>query len=159
MSIEKLNKHGKLLNIFLPVLIGLFLLFLFYKVYLLFNPLDPYKDGDGALFFDGVLIYILLPFTSVILFLLQRFIVLPLWNKLISSFSNVFLASISVCMILSISLGILIGYLFWAKQFGLSDLYFSILITTCIVMAYNIINIFTLYFINKSQISRLKSHI
>jgi hypothetical protein len=153
------SKHKKIiLQIFLPVLAGLLIPFLCYQIDLWLNPLDPIRNGDGAMFLASVFNYFLLPVILIILILIQVIFILPFWIKFSSIFRNILLRSIIISVVFALLTGFLLGYLFWVKQFGMHDLFISTLISSCIMLVYFIGNVTTLYFLDKSYTSVTKSH-
>jgi hypothetical protein len=165
MSIEKPRQSfGKrLAKLFLPVLIGVNVPFLCIQIDSLLNPIDIDKAGNFAMEGSQAFDYIVVPVVFLILLLVQGLIILPRWNRMCLKYRRVLLSSLGMGIIFSVILGALLGYLVWANQPGLNNkqidmdsLTNSGLLMSGFVVVYSILNIITLYLLDRSYIKHLK---
>jgi hypothetical protein len=165
MHIEKPRQSfGKrLAKLFLPVLIGLNVPFLCIEIDSLLNPIDLDKAGKFAMEGSQAFDYILVPVAFLILLLVQGLIIIPAWNRICWKYRRVLLSSLGIGIIFSVILGALLGYLVWANQSALNNnqtnldnLINSGLLMSAFVIAYSILNIITLYLLDRSYIKHLK---
>jgi hypothetical protein len=151
-------------KLFLPVLVGIHIPFLYIQTDSLLNPIDMDKAGKGAMdglwFFD----YVFFPAGLVILLIIQWLIIVPLWNRMCVRARRVLLSSLSIGILLSTLTGALMGYLIWINKLGpnnnqpgLYDLINPVLLMSGFVVVYCILNTLTLYFLDRSYIRNLKS--
>ncbi|HAL82661.1 MAG TPA: hypothetical protein DCO83_10830 [Mucilaginibacter sp.] len=151
-------------KLFLPVLIGLHLPFLYIQTDSLLNPIELDKAGKGAMdglwFFD----YVFFPGLLVILLIPQWLIIVPVWNRMCLRARRVLLSSLSIGILLSILTGALLGYLVWINKLGpnnnqpgLNELINPVLLMSGFVVVYCILNTLTLYFLDRSFIRHIKS--
>lgn len=165
MSIAKPRQSfGKrLAKLFLPVLIGLNVPFLCIQIDTVLNPIDIDKAGKGAIEGSQAFDYIVVPLVFLILLLVQGIIIVPKWNRICLKYRRVFLSSLAIGLTFSVILGALLGYLVWKNQPSLknnqADLYnfiHSALLMGGLVIVYSILNIITLYLLDRSYIKHLK---
>jgi hypothetical protein len=145
-------------KIFLPVLIGLNVPFLGIEIDSLANPIDLDKAGKGAMLGSQLFDYLLLPGLFFILLIVQWLFILPMWNRMVTKYRRVFLSSLSIGIIISVLIGALLGYLVCANQLDQDKLINSIIIMNGFVIVYCILNIITLYLLDRSYIKYLKPH-
>jgi hypothetical protein len=150
-------------KLFLPVLIGLNVPFLCIQIDSLLNPIDIDKAGKFAIEGSQTFDYVIVPAVFFILLLVQGLIILPLWNRMCLKYRRVLLSSLAIGIIFSVILGALLGYLIWANQPGLNNkridtdsLINSGLLMSAFVLVYSILNIITLYLLDRAYIKHLK---
>jgi len=160
MRIEapKQSAGKRIAKVFLPVLIGLNVPFLGIEIDSLMNPIDLDKAGKGAMLGSQVFDYLLLPALFFILLIVQWLFILPMWNRMVLKYRKVLLSSLCIGIIISILIGALLGYLVCANQLDQDKLINSILTMSGFVIVYCILNIITLYLLDKSYIKYLKPH-
>lgn len=134
----------KFAKIFLPVLAGLFVLFIASEIQRYSRPLNESQAEIDIWSFVGPILFILFS-------LIQWVIVLPIWNKTILKFHNILLSVIGIVLVFCMLSGLIVGYFFWQKQLGLHDLLMSTLIMTGIQQLYWVANILTLYYIDNTK--------
>jgi len=150
-------------KIFLPVLIALNVPLLCIQLDSLLNPLDLSKAGKWAMSGSQAFDYIIVPVMLVILFIVQWLILVPVWNRFLK-FRRVFLSSLFIGILISLLIGAGLGYATWTNQLGPSinhaDVYELVnlsLLNSSFVVAYCVLNIVTLYLLDRSYIKQLKS--
>jgi hypothetical protein len=151
-------------KIFLPVLIAMNVPLLLIELDSLVNPIDLDKAGKWAMTGSWAFDYVIVPLTAIVLFIVQWSIFLPIWNRLFIKFRRVLLSSLFFGLLLSTLTGALLGYLTWTNQLrqgsgqaNVDELLNSVLLMSSFVAAYCVLNIFTLYFLDRSYIRQLKS--
>jgi hypothetical protein len=148
----------RLAKVFLPVLIALNVPFVYIQIDSLLNPVDLNSAAKGAMLGYWVFDYVLIPVGLVILFVIQRVIIIPIWNRQLIKSRYVLLSSLCIGIILSNLFGALGGYLVWVGQPGAADLINSVLLMSCFAVIYCLINTITLYLLDRSYIKSLKPH-
>lgn len=165
MAIEKPRQSfGKrLAKLFLPALIGLNVPFLCIQINSLLNPIDLDKAGRGAIEGSWAFDYILVPVLFFILLIVQGFIIVPAWNRICLKYRRVLLSSLGIGIIFSVILAALLGYLVSANQSNLNNNHTKLdnfinsgLLMGAFVFVYSILNIITLYLLDRSYIKYLK---
>jgi len=148
---------------FLPVLIAFNVPFLFVLIDSLLNPIDLVKTGKWAMTGSQAFDYIIVPAVLVILFVVQWLIILPIWNRRFLKFRRVLLSSLFIGILFSVLIGALLGYSIWTNQLGqninqsdVNELINSILLMSSFVTGYCILNIITLYLLDRSGIKSQK---
>jgi len=149
-------------KIFLPVLIALNVPLLCIQVDSLLNPIDLSKAGKWAMTGSQAFDYYIVPVILVILFIVQWLIFVPMWNRFLR-FRRVLLSSLFIGILISLLIGAGLGYSTWTNQLGPSinqsdtdELINLSLMMSSFVVAYCILNIITLYFLDRSYIKYLK---
>jgi hypothetical protein len=140
-----------------PVLIGIQLPFLAIQMDSLLNPIDLDKAGKGAMLGSQMFDYVVIPTLLFILVIIQWIIIVPLWNAICSRFRYVFFSSLCIGITISVLLGILFGYLTINDQSNSNDLINAILLMGGFITAYCIVNIITLYLLDRYYIAYFKS--
>ncbi|MGF7077842.1 hypothetical protein [Mucilaginibacter sp. UYCu711] len=138
-------KFGIASKVFLPVLAGLILSMFIYQIYSRFNPAE-----DGGID-SWSLVWIIALIVYPLLSLIQWPIVAFIWNRIIVQSKSFLLSCLVTVLTLSISFGVFLGYLSWARQFALKDLIMAISIVTVIQLLYWTINFFVLFALEKSN--------
>ncbi|MEO6149174.1 MAG: hypothetical protein ABIP28_03395 [Mucilaginibacter sp.] len=145
----------KAFKVILPVLAGLLLLtFANVIVESFLNHPTFEDDSEGTMVLQEIFPYVILPFITIVLFFIQWWIILPLWNTAVSKFSNVLLSSFSIAAPCCFIIGGGLGFIFWRKQFGFEDLVWSVSIMVLILLVYSAGNIIALYFLDMPRASR-----
>jgi hypothetical protein len=149
-------------RVFLPVLIALNVPLLCIQLDSLLNPLDLSKAGKWAMSGSQAFDYIIVPVMLVILFIVQWLILVPLWNRFLK-FRRVLLSSLFIGVLISLLIGAGLGYATWSNQLGpsihhadVSELVNLSLLNSSFVVAYCILNIITLYLLDRTFIKQLK---
>lgn len=150
-------------KIFLPVLIALNVPLLCIQVDSLLNPIDLSKAGKWAMSGSQAFDYIIVPVVLVVLFIAQWLVFVPMWNRFLK-FRRVLLSSLFIGILISLLIGAGLGYSTWTNQLGPSinqsntdELINLILLMSSFIVVYCILNIITLYFLDRSHIKHLKS--
>jgi len=150
-------------KLFLPVLIGLNVPFLYIQWDSLLNPVDLNAAAKGAMLGYWVFDYVFIPVSLVFLIIIQWLVFLPLWNRVFVKFRRVLFSSLFIGILLSVLLGAGLGYSARANKLdqqvtklGTDDLVNSILLVSGFVVVYCVLNILTLYFLDKTYIKQLK---
>jgi len=166
MNVQKPRQSAgkRAAKIFLPVLIAMNVPLLLIGLDSLLNPIDLDKAGKWAMTGSWAFDYVIVPFTVIVLFFVQWSILLPIWNRVFIKFRRVLLSSLFFGIILSALVGALMGYLTWANKLGqgnnqpgTDELLNSVLLMSSFVAAYCVLNIFTLYVLDRSYIRQLRS--
>jgi len=146
----------------LPVLIALNVPLLCIQVDSLLNPIDLSKAGKWAMSGSQAFDYVMVPTLLVVLFIVQWLILVPIWNWFLK-FRRVLLSSMFIGILISVLIGAGLGYSTWTNQLGPSinqsntdQLVNLILLMSGFIVAYCILNIVTLYFLDRSYIRHLK---
>ncbi|WP_295674602.1 hypothetical protein [uncultured Mucilaginibacter sp.] len=151
-------------KIFLPVLIALNVPLLCIQVDSLLNPIDLSKAGKWAMSGSQAFDYYIVPAVLVVLFIVQWLILVPVWNRWLYKFRRVLLSSLFISILISVLIAGLLGYCTWSNQLGPSinqsntdELVNLILLMSGFIVTYCILNVITLYFLDRSYIRNLKS--
>jgi hypothetical protein len=144
-------------KLFLPVLIGLHVPFLYIQIDSLLNPIDLTAAGKGAMYGSQVFDYVLFPALLVILIVGQWLIILPLWNRVFINSRRVLLSSLFTGIIISVLLGILLGYL-TSKTADIDAMIIPASVMSGFVVIYCIGNTITLYLLDRSYIKQLRAY-
>ena len=149
-------------KVFLPVLIALNVPLLCIQVDSLLNPIDLSKAGKWAMSGSQAFDYVMVPVLLLVLFIVQWLILVPMWNRFLK-FRRVLLSSMFIGILISVLIGAGLGYSTWTNQLGPSinqsntdQLVNLILLMSGFIVAYCILNIVTLYFLDRSYIRHLK---
>ncbi len=135
----------KALKVFLPVLAGLSLPFIYDRIDSFLSPPNPEDYGDGGMLSLWAFSHIMFPITILVLCVFQKTIIIPLYNK-VTVKQNFTMTKILInVIIICVVFGLIFGYIFWEPRFGLHDLIISVCIMTGLQLIYWISNILTLY--------------
>jgi hypothetical protein len=160
MSIEAYtNVSYKAVRIFLPVLAGLLIPFLYFVFWADIYPKNPAIEDNSTVFALGIFELVIFPILLILSLLFQLIVIAPIWNNMVLkngwSRSKLILIAVGMCLIFGVGFGCMI----WQTKFGLIDLLISVSIATGIAVVYWTSNLFVLYQLDKSHISYPTSHI
>ena len=113
------------------------------------------QDTSGADVTEGFFWNLLLPSIMVLLVLLQAFLVLPIKRRILDQYQDKRLRTLKAIVILSITIGTILGLLLWDRHHGLKDLINAIGIMILGQAVYWTINFWTLERIKNATQQRL----
>lgn len=142
----------RMARIVMPVLVGIIIPLSAFVIDMQIEPLDPYRDGDGAILISSLFIRFALPIIFILCLFIQLMVVLPVWNKVSKNRKNRFIRIAGLILGICIIISFLLGYGTWQKQFGFRDLWISAAIVFAITLLYLVGNISTLYLFDRKQL-------
>jgi len=146
-------------KIVLPPLLGCAMLFAFDMLYFYIKNFGNVTITASSSWAMSVAKYFFLPTLFVATLLLQGFMVLPIWNRLANQpRQNKAVWIRMLCFFLLIT-SIIGGSLLSSEPYGLVDIVITTVLVLAVQLAYWVINLFILYWLDKSQISHLNTQL